>query len=116
MNFKQPEAGGDDPLGRLIEAHKAAYGRWSAHHNMRRRLEGKSPIDRSLIEKVQREESAADVLEEAALMNLLEYPPATIEEARRKAVYLAKETRLREEMSSEYAMAFLRSFMEGGDV
>ncbi len=115
MNSNQPEVGGN-ALGRLIEAHKTAYARWCDHQNFRQRLESESPPHPSLIEQVRRDEIAADILEEAALMKLLKYPPTTIEEARRKAVYLAKESRLREEMSSEYAMAFLRSFMGGGDV
>ncbi len=110
MDSKKPEADGD-ALGRLIEAHKAAYARWSDYHELRRRLECESPPHPSLLEQIQRDESAADVLEEAALMKLLEHPPATIEEARRKAVYLAKENKLREKMTSEYATTFLRSFI-----
>jgi hypothetical protein len=115
MILKPPEAG-EDELGRLIEAHKAAYARWSDYHEFRQRLESESPRHPSLIEQVRRDEGDADVLEEAALIKLLEYPPATIEEARRKAVYLAKETRLREEITNDYAMAFLGSFLGDADV
>ncbi len=101
MNFKQPEGGGDDPLGRLMETHKAAYARWLNHHNFRQRLESESPRHPSLLEQVQRVEGAAYILEEAALMKPLKYAPATIDEARRTAVYLAKETRLHDEMTGD---------------
>jgi hypothetical protein len=106
---------GRDALGRLIEAHKTAYARWLSHIEFRKRLESESPRHQSVLEQIQRDEDAANILEEVALIKLLEHPPKTIQQARRKAIYLAKETRLRKEMTSKYALALLRSFVEDRD-